>query len=409
MKKFSLFLALAVTTATVFAVFIMTAPEASASTWNLKAPYDFALQGASGAAINGKIYIVCGVDNSGCHNELREYDPVTNTYMPKAPFPGTVRQGGICFALNGYLYYGGGEGASFAQGPYTDMWKYDPMTNQWAQGASLPAAFAYAASVVADGKGYVLGGLNSVTNVINDSIRIYDPSQDTWTSVAMPAPMVATYGPAAFAINDLIYYGTGFGQTGATVDFWRFDPASGTASAIAPFPGLPRSGAATFPLGELGFVIGGTTGCVWYADVFAYDVANELWIPMDSIPTGARTCAVGASVAGNGYVIAGAQNIGVFTQETYEYGSLTTHVTDIAHMISVKAYPNPAVGSMMLELPSDDTYHVTICDVAGRVVLDTLDSGLMTLVFPRGVYMCSVEPGAGAPIAKLEMIMLVFQ
>lgn len=386
---------------------IMMATESSAQAWSLRAPYDFALQGASGATVNGKIYIVGGVDNSGGHNELRMYDPATNVYIPKAPFPGYARQGAICFESNGYFYYGGGEGASFGQGPYTDMWKYDPINDFWTPVASVPAAFAYAASVVVNGKAYVLGGLHSVTGVINDSIRIYDPNLDAWTSLAMPAPMIATYGPAAFAINNSIYYGTGFSPMGATADFWRFDPVTLTVSQIAPFPGLPRSGAATFSLGELGFVIGGTIGCAWYADVFAYDVANELWIAKDSIPTGSRTCAVGVTAGGNGYVIAGAQNVGIFTQETYEYGGITTHVPDIASAISVKAYPNPAVGNIWLELPPGGEYRVTIYDASARLVQDSLVSGSLQLTLASGVYTARIQQQDVKGVA--QVVRLVFQ
>lgn len=362
----------------------------ASQSWALKNPMSSALQGSVGGSIGGRVYIVGGGNLSGCTNQTMEYNPMTDTYTMKAPFPGPARMCASSFVINNRLYVGLGVGQTFGQGPYPDWYAYDPAADAWTVIASMPDSFAYAASAAAGGNGYVFGGFNDLAGMQNSFIWKYDPTTDTWSTIAQPQTMASFYGATAFAINDIVYVGTGWGMT----DFWQFDPVTEICTTIAPFPGQPRSGAVAFTLGEIGIVGGGTTGCDWYADFFAYDVVTGSWAVIDSL-NAPRSGAVGASALGNGYVIGGAHQVGIYTPETWEYGSsLTTGISGHPN-ISVSVFPNPFTDSFFVELPDATACSITLYDALGRQMLREEQAMGKTEVhcrdLPPGTYLLRIE------------------
>lgn len=68
-----------------------------------------AVYGASSFVINGKGYIVNGLDSTGTGSgpaNTWQYNPATDTWANMAPFPGPTRYTGASFALNGKGYIG---------------------------------------------------------------------------------------------------------------------------------------------------------------------------------------------------------------------------------------------------------------------------------------------------------------
>lgn len=116
--------------------------------------------------------------------------------------------------------------------------------------APLPVAVAGAASVVLDGRWYVLGGQApgvSGRATPQAVVQIYDPQADAWTASTSGAPdapaslPVACHSAAAAVLDGRIYLVGGFGADGAVLgDLWVFDPASGVWTAGPRLP-TPRA------------------------------------------------------------------------------------------------------------------------------------------------------------------------
>ena len=126
-----------------------------------------------GAAANGKIYVVVFTPGN---NYTYEYDPILDTWNPKAPVPiGALGTPYAAASLNGKIYVLAGY--HFAE--------YNPSTDIWIIKADLPdhRQLAGLVSVPFKNKLYAVGGyaLGSITE--------YDPIANAWTPKApMPSP-----------------------------------------------------------------------------------------------------------------------------------------------------------------------------------------------------------------------------
>lgn len=94
--------------------------------------------------INGNGYFIGGYSstissvsiNTQYTDALLEYNPLTNIWSPKAPYPGGKRTGMISFAYNGKLYAGLGRNTNGQ--PTSDFYEYDLTTNSWKSLTSTP-------------------------------------------------------------------------------------------------------------------------------------------------------------------------------------------------------------------------------------------------------------------------------
>jgi N-acetylneuraminic acid mutarotase len=119
-------------------------------------------------AIGNKGYVGGGIANPGgppMFNELNEFDPTGNSWTPKDSMTG-ARNSSVAFVLNGKGYVGFGANPA---GTYNgDLQEYDPVSNNWFMREPFPApARATASGFVFDGKGYMMGGMNQA-NYLNE-------------------------------------------------------------------------------------------------------------------------------------------------------------------------------------------------------------------------------------------------
>ncbi len=227
------------------------------SAWSQKSNLPMAVRTASSFVINGKAYIVGGINNAGLSNSLHEYDPITNTWVLKAPFPGAARYGGAGFSIAGLGYFGMGNSGT-ATGPYdADFYEYDPASNAWTQKASFPGVPRYGLlGIGAGNKGYAGFGsaeyANGTAIWFNDWWE-YDPQSNTWSAKAS-LPAAGRSYPSGFEINNKIYVGTGStSYTTATDNFFEFDPILNAWFLKAPYMGGPTWLAAYFSINGKGY------------------------------------------------------------------------------------------------------------------------------------------------------------
>jgi len=169
--------------------------------------------------VDGKIYVMggqlpsaLGIISPSSSNAV--YDPETDSWSQVAPIPIPV-MGHASAVLDDKIYIiSGGTnvfGTTFV--PISQVQIFDPKTNQWTNGTSIPTGVAYAGACVTTGLSapkriYVIGGTQNLhfryvfANPI-DLNQIYDPETDTWTT---GTPMPTPRGKIGIAvINDEIY------------------------------------------------------------------------------------------------------------------------------------------------------------------------------------------------------------
>ncbi|MBK5285580.1 MAG: T9SS type A sorting domain-containing protein, partial [Bacteroidia bacterium] len=130
------------------------------------------LSHSSTFVLNGKGYVVGGYSNNGGNGYFRkillEYDATSDSWTPKANFPGSARWMAFGFSINNIGYYGlGGYLPASLQFIYfNDFYSYDPATNLWTIDiTSFPALSRQRGiSVSVNNEAYIGAGVRYVTS-----------------------------------------------------------------------------------------------------------------------------------------------------------------------------------------------------------------------------------------------------
>lgn len=179
----------------------------------------------------------------------------------------------------------------------------DAGASAWSARASLPAAQQESSVVAAGGKVWVIGGFSASAQVVT-TVLVYDPSSDRW----QPGPSLpeALHHTNAAVVGDVIYIagalrGTDFTATGVV---YRLTPGATTWEARTSMPlGSERGASFVGAIDGKIFVAGGLRGGV-VADVSVYDTAADAWAALPPLPA-ARDHGASAVVGGKLYAIGG--------------------------------------------------------------------------------------------------------
>lgn len=71
---------------------------------------------------------------------------------------------------------------------------------------------------------------------------------------------------------------------------------------LSDFEGIPRTDAASFQIGDKGYVVGGYDGFDRLKDVWEYDPVRDFWVQKADLPGVERNSAVGFSIGNTGYI-----------------------------------------------------------------------------------------------------------
>lgn len=164
--------------------------DPKADQWNASAPLPWPLHHAAAASYNGTLYVVGGyLADTEPTDKLLAYDPQANKWQELAAMP-TPRGALTANFANGTLYAVGGVNSSFSSpaGPLATNEAYHPKTDSWTQKVSMPTPRQHLASAVLYDKLYVIGGrIDSLSSNLNSN-EVYDPQHDNWTKLAsMPS------------------------------------------------------------------------------------------------------------------------------------------------------------------------------------------------------------------------------
>jgi len=201
--------------------------------------------------------------------DFLRYDPVNNVWTPKASYPGIGRQMACGFAVNGKGYIMTGMD-DFGSNYMAPVWEYDPVADAWTQKGNFPGPLRAAAVAFTIGqRGYMGTG---VSGVLHSDFWEYNPTNDTWTQKANFGGGIRSEA-TGFSIGDFGYIGLGTTQIGFgdSSDFWQYNPANDSWTRVAGFGGGIREFASGFSIGCKGYV-----GMGWINDN-GNTYLNDLW------------------------------------------------------------------------------------------------------------------------------------
>lgn len=379
--------------------FILTlslAPVFSQGTWSPRAslPDSAMFQGISGFCIGNYGYAGLG-DTYYAGNpspDLWQFNPSTNSWAKKAPFPGKARVAPACFVIgtSAYLVTGSVKNGGTC---VTECWQYDATNNTWTQKANFPgSARVYAVGFAINGMGYVGTGANELSDFRKDFYR-YNPDSNTWTRIA-DFGGIARSCACGFAVNGKGY--VGFGQdslpSGAlNNDIWEYDPKTNTWTQKTSNP-FPMMGVFGFAICDNIYIHGDTTqGFDYYRVFWKYNTITDTWTQEGNTPGRKRFWDADFSIGDTGYSGFGVDSTLYEYNAFYEfYGgdscNRSTGYPSISVNQTINIFPNPATNFL-------------------NINFNGLQSGLATLSIMNilGTEFLSCEKNIGNDVTQVDV------
>ncbi|MBK6962818.1 MAG: IPT/TIG domain-containing protein [Bacteroidales bacterium] len=240
--------------------------------------------------INGIIYLCGGArtDVNEIMKEFWEFDPVSDKWTRKPDFPGEARNNAISFSCNGKGYYGMGTSSSWENESYlTDLWEYDPVTENWSQKVDFPGIpVIYTKSFTINNKAYTGPGYywESGNNHFVNEFWEYDPLKNSWTK-KKEFPGAARYFGIAISTETKGYLGCGSNGWPHS-EFYEYDPVMDSWLPAGNYPGKGYNNLACFSIkGKLYMGLGRNNSSAEYNDLWEYDPVSRKWNEMNPCPT----------------------------------------------------------------------------------------------------------------------------
>ena len=149
----------------------------------------------------------------------------------------------------------------------TSHYMYNPSTNTWTGKTALPNAKQYSAAVEVDGKVYISQG-NNTYNIV------YDPSTNAWTQLTRNGTTGGNYVSSAY-YNGKIYV---MGGASYPTYAYSYDIANDTWATIASIPtGFYRAGQHGMVYKDKIYFMGGTYNSSTSNKILQYDPVANSW------------------------------------------------------------------------------------------------------------------------------------
>lgn len=351
---------------------------------------------AVAVSINNFGYVGTGVDtNETVHKDWWQYDAVNDVWTQKANLPGSVRRNAVAFAINGKAYVGTGIDSAEASVPNSnvlkDLWEYNPQTNSWAPKADYPGGGGggvyFATAFTLDNKGFVVCGKIGADTYIRE-VWEYKPSANTWMQ-RPDFPGGQRYQLCSFVVEDEAFVGLGADYNTYLDDIWKYNAGNGIWTRMNDFAGGHRGSVCTFTLGQRGFVCLGIDGGL-KNDLWEYNPFTDSWTARASYGGSARRCAIAFTAYGKAYVGTGDGYTGK-KASMHEYTPMLVLSTDEVAQNDFTIYPVPAEGIIIINSRTQVNYYELI-SVNGQKVLEFASGNSLQTSFDcsqldRGVYL----------------------
>jgi len=239
---------------------------------------------AATAVVDGKLYVIGGAlvvnpDIGSCVNTVLIYDIGTGEVTNGAPMPIGVAAAAYGLGPDGNIYVvGGWTGATYTQ----SVQVYDPVDDSWTTNViSLPDWIGRSTSAFGlDGKLYVFGGGWSPNVTL-----IYSPDTDSWLYGA-DVPLSECYDATAVAISDTEIMLMG-GNPGPTDQAWIYNTEDDEYTEVASMNYAKRGAGGAFARNGYVYSFGGTSSTSIYGSpqlwqIERYDIAEDTWTVSDN-------------------------------------------------------------------------------------------------------------------------------
>lgn len=252
-------------------------------------------------------------------NDLWMYSPSTNSWTAKASKPGNGVRGASYFVIGNIAYIVGG--AFTTNDAINEVWAYDMSTNIWTQKNNLPVTNWRGSGAAANGKGYLLYGMNSLY-AYSRYLYEYDPIGDNWSY------------KSTFA-------GPGTGKVYANMQAINND--------LVVFAGKDSLNACNNQL-------------------WTYNLISNSWLSVSTLTATLRKGGMGFTNAGTYYYTCGISQTDVRLKETWKT-AVSVDINEIEKKEDLGIFPNPASGIIIVKLPKSGLNIYSIVDVTGRISL----------------------------------------
>jgi hypothetical protein len=281
--------------------------------WVVATPDPIGRFEANGVVVDGELWVLGGFTSADLEvtTSVDIYDPASDSWRSGPTLPGAQTHFAVV-AFEGDVIVSGGFTGAFtsARPPTTDaVWRWSAGAGSWSMGPPLPAAGAAFEWALLGTALHLAGGLAADGNSDSDAHHVWDLAGAAVWTPAVALPDARNHGGGA-GTGGLFYAIAGRHSwnesSGDVADVDAFDPVSGSWTSRAPIP-IARSeiGGATSAMedGRILVVGGSLAGIVPSADVLVYDPAADAWCALPSLP-GPRKGAVAARI-GSRVVVTG--------------------------------------------------------------------------------------------------------
>ncbi len=283
--------------------------------WERRADYPIAATEVSAAAIDDKVYAVCGLTSTASVPSLYIYDPRVDAWSQgaSAPVPGGADHCNVA-AAGGKLYLVGAIriGSSFVDGAAHE---YDPATNRWQSFGRMNQPRGASGVAAIGTKIYVAGGLAGGGSVA--TFDVFDTQTRQWSR--LPDMPTARDHLTAQAVNGRFYAIAGRVGDVFTVNE-EYDPETSSWRRRAPIP-TARGGLGSGAIAGRIQVFGGEgpsgTPEGTYRQNEEYDPVADTWRSLAPMPT-PRHGLYGATVGGRLFAPSGGERAGGFFSRVHE-------------------------------------------------------------------------------------------
>jgi N-acetylneuraminic acid mutarotase len=349
-----------------------------------------------GLATSFKGYVIGGYLGGYDHyKDCWEYDPISNTWLQRADFPGAKRRWLMGFVLHNKLYVGLG---AFMNGPsnytyYNDFYEFNPDSNVWHQKASFPGTNRVSAFCFEEnGKGYVGGGLYGA-NELND-LWYYNSTTDTWTQ-KNNISCSARHAAVTFTAAEVAYIGLGYNGSSYLNDLWQYNPFTDSWLQKANFPGPARWYGSAFSISNYGYMGTGANGTGYFKTYWQYNVTTNTWLQIPDLTGPARCEPITFTIGNKAYVGTGLTSASTYTNDLWEYTPSWIGVSENHNgAADISLYPNPAIDWLNISFSNSGNVVAEICiyDISGKLILqrkviaNQKEISINCVSFARGKY-----------------------
>ena len=154
------------------------------NSWRFVASMPEGRSGAPGVVVNGQLYVIGGCADNDCNPSPKafRYDPITDIWAEIAPYPLPIAWH-ACGAIAGQIYCAGGTTRTSDQGSSATTvhtYVYNPSVNHWTRLANMLQDQWGASFTAADGKLYISAGVTNGFQTRTNQSFVYDPATDRW-------------------------------------------------------------------------------------------------------------------------------------------------------------------------------------------------------------------------------------